>query len=48
MMEWQRGVVAAETMLFTERNIHLALYTKVAADLYEAAVASGPIRNPPK
>lgn len=48
MIEWQRGLVAAETMLFTELNIHLALYTKVSADLYESAVANGPIRNPPK
>lgn len=35
-------------MLFTELNIHLAHYTKVSVDLYEAAAASGPVRNPPR
>lgn len=47
-IEWQTGVVAAETVFLTEFSIHLALYRKVFVDLYRAAVASGSIRNRPR
>lgn len=46
MLEWHRGVVAAETVLLTEFNVWLALYRKVFVGLYRTAVAQGSIRSP--